>query len=210
MGYALLYESMLDSVLYARDKWLKKNGLIFPDRAALYLVGIEDADYKDEKIKFWDDVYGFNFSCIKEIAISEPLVDVVEAKQIMTAEPCKLIEFDITKVRKEDLDFSSSFSLTAARDDYCHGFVLYFDVTFSSCHKPVGFSTSPYDPYTHWKQTTFYLREDLTMREGETVTGTFSCSRNAVNFRELDINISYNFQGVHQVCKRENDFYRIR
>ena len=24
MGYALLYESMLDSVLFARDKWLSK------------------------------------------------------------------------------------------------------------------------------------------------------------------------------------------
>jgi len=27
MGYFLLYEGMLDSVLYARDKWLAKDGL---------------------------------------------------------------------------------------------------------------------------------------------------------------------------------------
>ena len=26
MGYFLLYESMLDTVLYARDKWLVKDG----------------------------------------------------------------------------------------------------------------------------------------------------------------------------------------
>ena len=32
MGYCLFYESMLDSVLYARDKWLAPNGLMFPDR----------------------------------------------------------------------------------------------------------------------------------------------------------------------------------
>jgi hypothetical protein len=33
MGYFLLYESMLDTVLYARDKWLvKKGGLILPDK----------------------------------------------------------------------------------------------------------------------------------------------------------------------------------
>ncbi len=50
MGYFLLYESMLDTVLYARDKYLDAGGLIFPDRATIYLSGIEDGEYKDEKI----------------------------------------------------------------------------------------------------------------------------------------------------------------
>ena len=30
MGYCLFYESMLDSVLYARDKWLATKGLDIP------------------------------------------------------------------------------------------------------------------------------------------------------------------------------------
>lgn len=50
MGYFLLYESMLDTVLYARDQYLAPKGLIFPDRATIYLAGIEDGEYKDEKI----------------------------------------------------------------------------------------------------------------------------------------------------------------
>uniref|UniRef100_A0A8C5CLT6 Protein arginine N-methyltransferase 6 n=1 Tax=Gadus morhua TaxID=8049 RepID=A0A8C5CLT6_GADMO len=32
MGYALLHESMLNSVLYARDKWLKPGGLMLPSK----------------------------------------------------------------------------------------------------------------------------------------------------------------------------------
>lgn len=28
MGYFLIYESMLDTVLYARDKWLNKGGYV--------------------------------------------------------------------------------------------------------------------------------------------------------------------------------------
>ena len=28
MGYCLLYEAMLDTVLYARDKWLAKDGIV--------------------------------------------------------------------------------------------------------------------------------------------------------------------------------------
>lgn len=72
----------------------------------MHICAIEDADYKDEKIncllhkkkkgdlcqfliwnKFtldWDNVYGFNMSCIKKMAISEPLVDIVDFKQVMT------------------------------------------------------------------------------------------------------------------------------
>lgn len=50
MGYFLLYESMLDTVLYARDRYLNKDGLIFPDKATIFVAGIEDGDYKDEKI----------------------------------------------------------------------------------------------------------------------------------------------------------------
>merc|ERR1712038_793593 len=42
MGYCLLYESMLDTVLYARDKWLKPEGHMFPDKAALFMTAIED------------------------------------------------------------------------------------------------------------------------------------------------------------------------
>lgn len=89
MGYFLLYESMLDSVLFARDKYLAPGGLMFPDEATLFLAGIEDQDYKEEKIGFWDDVYGFDYSCIKEIALKEPLVDTVDLKAVVT-NPCKI------------------------------------------------------------------------------------------------------------------------
>ena len=34
--------------------------------------------YKDDKINWWDDVYGFDMSCIREVALQEPLVDVVD------------------------------------------------------------------------------------------------------------------------------------
>uniref|UniRef100_M1AFL7 Protein arginine n-methyltransferase 1 n=1 Tax=Solanum tuberosum TaxID=4113 RepID=M1AFL7_SOLTU len=57
MGYFLLYENMLDTVLYARDKWLVKDGLVLPDKASLYLTAIEDADYKDEKIECEIDLF---------------------------------------------------------------------------------------------------------------------------------------------------------
>ncbi|CAK5281811.1 unnamed protein product, partial [Mycena citricolor] len=63
MGYFLLYESMLDTVLLARDKYLKKDGLIFPDTATLYMAAIEDQDYKEEKINCAHGLLAAQLSC---------------------------------------------------------------------------------------------------------------------------------------------------
>ncbi|KAI3370817.1 hypothetical protein L3Q82_007343 [Scortum barcoo] len=84
MGYCLFYESMLNTVIFARDKWLKPGGLMFPDRASLYVVAIEDRQYKDFKIHWWENVYGFDMTCIRNVAMKEPLVDVVDPKQVVT------------------------------------------------------------------------------------------------------------------------------
>ena len=35
------------------------------------------------------------------------------------------------------------FEVTATRNDYIHALVAYFDISFTQCHKPVKFSTSP-------------------------------------------------------------------
>lgn len=41
---------MLDCVLMARDKWLAPDGLMFPDRAELYVALIEDSLYYKKKV----------------------------------------------------------------------------------------------------------------------------------------------------------------
>nr|ODN95098.1 protein arginine N-methyltransferase 1 [Cryptococcus depauperatus CBS 7855] len=194
MGYFLLYESMLDTVLLARDKYLAPDGLLFPDKATIFLAAIEDQDYKEEKIDFWNEVYGFDYSCIKEIALREPLVDCVELRAVAT-DPCAIKHIDIRTVKKEDLMFTVPFKLKATRNDYIHAFLGWFDISFSCCHKPVNFSTGPQAKYTHWKQTVFYTPKTLTISQDETIQGTLSCAPNTRNNRDLDIVIDYEVVG---------------
>ena len=42
MGYFLLYESMLDSIITVRDKYLKKGGTIWPNKAKIFVAALED------------------------------------------------------------------------------------------------------------------------------------------------------------------------
>lgn len=43
------------------------------------------------------------------------------------------------------------------------------------------FVAAPDAPYTHWKQTVFYLEDYLTVRRGEEIYGTISMKPNAKN-----------------------------
>ena len=206
MGYFLLYESTLDTVLYARDQYLTKSGKIFPDKATIYMAAIEDGEYKDDKIgcmfgldfslkalltlAVWDNVYGFDFSPMKENALTEPLVDTVEMKALVT-DPCPVFTIDLNTVTAAELSFSVPFNLRCQRNDFIHALIAWFDIDFTACHKPIRFSTGPHTKYTHWKQTVFYLREVLTVEEGESVAGYLSNKPNAKNKRDLDIQIDY-------------------
>lgn len=220
MGYFLLYESMLDTVLYARDNYLEKDGLIFPDKATVYFAGIEDGEYKDEKIGcefpplllypqpadpvhmtktqaanrraciVWDNVYGFDYTPLKDTALSEPLVDIVDMKTVVT-DPTPVLTLDLYTCKTSDLAFATSFDLLAKRDDFIHALVAWFDIEFAACHKPIRFSTGPHTKYTHWKQTVFYFRDVLTMQQGERIQCNLQVRPNTKNRRDLDIEIAY-------------------
>jgi len=194
MGYCLFYESMLNTVIFARDKFLKPDGMIFPDRATLYVCAIEDRQYKDEKINWWDSVYGFNMSCIRKVATQEPLVDVVDPKQVVT-NSCLVKEVDIYTVKEEDLSFSAPFHLQCLRNDYVQALVTFFNIEFTKCHKRTGFSTAPESRYTHWKQTVFYFDDSLTVKKGEELFGVLSMKPNKENNRDLDFSIDVDFRG---------------
>lgn len=189
MGYFLLYESMLDTVLYARDKYLVKGGLILPDKCLMLIAGIEDGQYKQDKIHYWEDVYGFDYSPFIKVAMVEPLVDTVENNSLITL-PHKFFEFDINTVTKEGLSFQRDFTLEAIDSDLCHAFVVWFDCVFPGDEKVV-LPTGPMDHYTHWKQTVFYMDQVLDVKKGDTIKGSIASQPNATNPREVDIEIEW-------------------
>lgn len=205
MGYCLLYESMLDTVIFARDKWLAPDGLLFPDKAELHICAIEDKEYKDKKINWWDSVYGFDMSAIRNVALSEPLVDVVEPRQITTT-TSMVKEFDLSTVTVKELNFDATWQINMKRNDYIHAFVTFFTVEFSACHKRTGFSTGPEARYTHWKQTVFYLRDSITANYGEEINGTMSIAPNDRNKRDLDIKLGVKFEGALMTLNEDLDF----
>lgn len=196
MGNFLFAENVLQSVLLARDRWLKPGGLMFPDSCAMFLCAIEDSEDKAHQIDFWDDVYGLDMSCVKSLVITEPVVDMVDPKQIITN--CdRVMSMDVSKADVKDLSFAVPFRLTAGRSDNIHALVGYFSIKFSHGKKPISLVTSPRHERTHWEQTKLYLDQPIRVKEGDVMTGTLACRPNRKNRRDLDIALEYELHGLY-------------
>uniref|UniRef100_UPI00398F527E protein arginine N-methyltransferase 3 isoform X3 n=1 Tax=Pristiophorus japonicus TaxID=55135 RepID=UPI00398F527E len=166
MGYFLLFESMLDSIIYARDKYLTEGGSVYPDICTISLVAVGDKKKHDERVAFWDDVYGFKMSCMKKAVIPEAVVEELNPDTLIS-EPCVIKMIDCNTVGISALDFASEFSLKITEDHECVAISGHFDVLFEkNCSNKVMFSTSPRSPKTHWKQTVFLLEQPVPVKKG--------------------------------------------
>ena len=188
MGYFLIFERMLDSVLFARDRWLKPDGILLPSHARLSVCAIEDFDYEDERFSFWKNVYGYDLSPVAEQCRSEAVVDEVNPDAIVTNYQT-VLAFNIQKMDVNDQDFSSDFVLIAERTDQVHAIVASFDVRFGNAPGAVVLSTDPDAEHTHWKQTLLYLDRPLRVRKGEKLHGTITVKRNPKSPRNLVIEL---------------------
>ncbi|XP_067849641.1 protein arginine N-methyltransferase 3 isoform X2 [Heptranchias perlo] len=192
MGYFLLFESMLDSVIYARDKYLIEDGAVYPDICTISLVAVGDSKKHDERVAFWDDVYGFKMSCMKKAVIPEAVVEVLNPDTLIS-ELCVIKTIDCNTVGISDLDFTSEFSLKITEDHECVAISGHFDILFEkNCSNKVTFSTGPRSTETHWKQTVFLLEQPVSVKKGDVLQGKIACCKNRKDPRSLIITISIN------------------
>lgn len=188
MGYFLLFEGMLDSVIYARDHCLKPGGLLLPNKCNISLVANGDVDTHKKLIDFWSDVYGFKMNCMKSEVVREASIDIVGSKYIIS-EPCVVTEIDINTCTTDVMDFTATFKLPITRDGKLTSLVGYFD-TFFDLPQKVSFSTGPHATSTHWKQTVFYFRDCKEVKQGEVIEGTIICNRQQSDVRGLSVQIN--------------------
>ena len=191
MGYFLLYESMLDSVLYAAEKWLSADGLLLPNNCSVFLVAIHDEALLHNQIQFWDDVYGFRMSCIKKAAKSEALVQSFWGDNVVSR-PVAVAKFDIKVVKANQLNYKTDFSMRILRSGKCSAIGAYFNIDFTDgLAHPVSFSTGPFSKATHWKQTIFFLEETISVHRGDEISGFIDCHKNPHDPRSLIVNLTF-------------------
>lgn len=104
MGFYLLHESMLNSVLVARDRWLRPGGLMLPSSATIYAAPLS----LGRSLSWWGDVYGFDYSpvisrVLAEAANHNPRCDRVVDKNDVMAQGEVVAAIDCTTVAAASL-----------------------------------------------------------------------------------------------------------
>ncbi|XP_077246683.1 protein arginine methyltransferase 6 isoform X2 [Tasmannia lanceolata] len=132
MGYMLLYESMLSSVIIARDRWLKPGGLILPSHATLYMAPVTHSERYSESIDFWRNVYvSAMLPLAKQCAFEEPSVETITGENVLTW-PFVVKHVDCYTVTVQELEsITAKFKFTSMMRAPLHGFGFWFDVEFT-------------------------------------------------------------------------------
>ena len=209
MGYALYFENMLTSVLYARDKWLnKQTGLILPSRALVYVEALS-AEGEDDRVEYWSDVYGFDMKLLHTEIIGEAQVQYM-AEKYVASNRFELHDLDISVAADRDLNFVRSFSLHTRKACTVNGFIVSFDVLFDGKQmngemngqfNSFTLSTGCAADSTHWKQTVLWLKpEDVMSCEvGENIGGNMHYQRSEENPRDYLIVVTWVYRGSEKV-----------
>lgn len=216
MGYFLLRESMLDTVLHARDRYLRPGGAMYPSHSRMYLAPIRShysaqrADELKSAIDGWSyfvqdtkELYGVDMSCLTEDYCSEQRLYYSSTASWTEVHPQQYVgpptcfkEFDLLDVTLEELKkpVSSSFIVTMYGGPI-EAFAGFFDVSFKGspenpAQNRVELSTAP-DPTgaTHWGQLSFFVNPPIQCEQGDKLICSILISRREDNHRLMKVQL---------------------
>jgi len=215
MGYILLRESMLDSVIRARNKWMKPTGSMFPSHATMFWAAISHEDDRLGKVdeyqnsmheweKFSGEMqqfYNLKMSAL-EPSFKKEQADYYIYTGLWTellpehviGQPCVMKRLDLNTCTMADAECVKrvDYSITVPFPIRISGFAGWFTVDFNGsvsmpCMRRVTLSTGPEAGYTHWGQQVFYLKDSLNCETDTVLAGTVEMGRQDKNKRLYSI-----------------------
>lgn len=219
MGYCLLYEAMLPSVLFARDRYLKPGGLLVPSHASMWVAPVSDPDYVAENVDWWRDVYGFDMRAMQSGIYTDTRMAVMPPASVC-GEPFPFRMLDLHTAKVEDLSFETGWRSTlsdkASAADGLDGFLVWFDCFFAerrdevvdakltakewaaAGRERVAFTTGPYGTPTHWRQGLCLIdkgkAKEIEVRPGKTLEGKICYSIPKGHARGINIRLTWGFE----------------
>jgi protein arginine N-methyltransferase 1 len=219
MGYILLRESMLDSVIRARNRWMKPEGSMFPSHATMFWSAISHEDDREGKHqeymgsmrewqRFSEDMkrnYDIDCSAIAK-SFEKEQVDYYIYSALWTelqvehviGQPVIIKRLDLNTCTLEDAEgvATTPFDISIPFPIRISGFAGWFTVDFNgSAGMPVTrrvtLSTGPEAGYTHWGQQVFYLKDPVDCTADTRLHGHVTMVRQEKNKRLYNLQLNF-------------------
>lgn len=196
MGFYLLHEGMLDSVIWARDQFLAPDGLMFPASASINLAPCSVPSRFDD----WDSVDGVRMrSLAKAIRVQKsqkPEVLCLRADNLLH-DGTVVAWFDLREITLADLEeVAFKEVIVVERAGRYQGVCIWFDCEFPISADAGGdsvvLSTSPHSAATHWMQTVVVLPDEAhdDVEPRDPVAFSLVIKRNADNRRRYNMEMT--------------------
>lgn len=221
MGYCLLYENMLPSVIYARDRYLKPGGLMIPAQTSLRIAPLSNPQYVYSRVGFWNDVYGYDMTAMSRGVCDEVDTTSTFLPEDIPADSCAFLTLDLYTIKVPDLSFTGiPFTVQLNRDvPALDGFVVWFDTYFlppgskpvplqtkpSDVEEPASskvraMGTGPFEPRTHWNQGGLLIdtkgNEAVSLKKGTTVNGLVGYKTGTTPGVGLEVSVQWEAPGL--------------
>lgn len=221
MGYFLLRESMLDSVLLARDRFLLPGGAMYPSQATLFLAPVTQVKVLQTKQQQWEaelphwhtfsndmhSWYDLDFSCVQEEFMQEQRQYYLQTSSFVNLTPKQLVgppkalmQLDLADAPLDELKSPtrpSTCVLRVNRDVPVEGFCGFFETAFrgsTDCpaDREVLLTTAPTTgTSTHWGQQVFGFYPPIAAKRGDTLECTVWIRRQKRNHRLLVLDTTF-------------------
>ena len=180
MGICLFHGRKLESVIYARDKFLIRKGIMLPSKANLCISLIENNEKRednDDDLEFWKtngenhdqnfkELYDIDISELHEHAVRDFYTHIIaqraDKKNIIS--DFASFEFDLMTIQKKDLKkFTLPIKkLKILKQTLLAGLCFYFTAEFCDFQgQHVTTLTTEPGIYNHWKQGIAYFSQLL-------------------------------------------------
>lgn len=194
MGFHLVNESMLDSVLFARDAFLKRGGVLLPSAVRLLAAPVQC----DDDVLFWGGGHqtGLDLSSVMRVAMAErcavPDVRLVHPSALL-APPQVAVAWRLAELPREQAgQIAARLAYDVARDGSLTGLALWFDTD-------IGLDCAPTAPPTHWKQTVIYLPEYAQVEQGQPLVFDLLLDRDGPQSRSYSCHVAVTGWQGHEV-----------
>lgn len=184
-GALPLFEEHIPALIHARDRLLKPDGALIPQRARLFCAPLSSNELYAQMIEPWRAVADLDFSPAETMALHAPHALRVEPRHL-AGEPLCWAELDYETIDSPNVRGAVQWQMSASH--VVHGVALWFETVM---HGDITYSSGPWSPNSVHATMVLPLLAPLELRAGETlrfeIESTLAGSRYVTTWRANDL-----------------------
>lgn len=169
LGNGILEENILEFTIDARNRFLKPQGRMIPQRLEIYAFPFEvpRLPEKQQEVDEFRSLYGFDFSVFGALLASQASLrfDYYQDSAFRTLSPPQCVkQLDFATLESET--FKHPFEFTMTQPGNFSGYCAYFKAWLDD---ETVITNSPWAARTHWSQMIFTLAKPVSVQIGDQI-----------------------------------------